>query len=148
MNDRRSISHRTNRCKFSVPLLVAISVLAYCAAEPAEPGFTSLFDGKSLDGWAYVGEGPPYVAKDGVLVCPKESSGNLFSKKEYADFVLRLDYKLEPDGNNGVGIRCPFGATDDPMAYSGMEIQILDDKAPKHAEIKPWQFNGSVYNIV
>ncbi len=74
--------------------------------------------------------------------------GNLFSKKEYTDFVLRLDYKLEPDGNNGVGIRCPFGATDDPMAYSGMEIQILDDKAPKHAEIKPWQFNGSVYNIV
>jgi len=29
-----------------------------------------------------------------------------------------------------------------------MEIQILDDLAPKHATIKPWQFNGSVYNIV
>src|SRR5262245_8303860 len=29
-----------------------------------------------------------------------------------------------------------------------MEIQVLDDKAPKHAKIKPWQFNGSIYNIV
>ena len=25
---------------------------------------------------------------------------------------------------------------------------MLDDKAPKHAHIKPWQFNGSIYGIV
>src|SRR5205823_14172172 len=74
--------------------------------------------------------------------------GKLFSEKDYADFVLRLDYKLEPGGNNGVAIRCPLGATNEQMAYTGMEIQILDDKAPKHANIKPWQFNGSVYGIV
>ena len=29
-----------------------------------------------------------------------------------------------------------------------LQIQVLDDKAPKHATIKPWQFNGSIYNVV
>jgi hypothetical protein len=52
---------------------------------------------------------------------------------------------LEPGGNNGVGIRAPL---EGDAAYNGMEIQVLDDKAPKHATIKPWQFNGSVYNVV
>jgi len=33
-------------------------------------------------------------------------------------------------------------------AYAGMEIQVLDDRAAKYADIKPWQHNGSIYNIV
>ena len=39
---------------------------------------------------------------------------------------------IEPGGNNGIDIR-------------GMEIQILDDDAPKHAKLKPCQYHGSVY---
>ncbi|HYV28311.1 MAG TPA: DUF1080 domain-containing protein [Candidatus Eisenbacteria bacterium] len=127
--------------------IAALAILANSAAAKTEPGFTSLFDGKSLNGWTHAGDGA-YLVKDGVLICPEGTGGKLFTEKEFSDFVLRLDYKLQPGGNNGVGIRCPLGAAGEQMAYTGMEIQILDDKAPKHAKIKPWQFNGSIYNIV
>ena len=40
-----------------------------------------------------------------------------------------------------MGIRAPLA---DDVSYSGMEIQILDDNAPKHANIKPWQFTSEV----
>jgi len=124
---------------------------APAAAEPeapfkVEPGFVSLFDGQTLKGWTLVNQhGPGYGVTNGVIFCAQDGGGNLFTEKEFSDFVLRLDYKLQPGGNNGVGIRAPLSGD---AAYVGMEIQMLDDKAPKHATIKPWQFNGSIYNIV
>src|SRR5436190_24169233 len=116
------------------------------AAAPVEPGFTSLFDGHSLDGWTLVGKrGAGYGVTNGVIYCAREGGGNLFTERESSDFVLRIQFKLEPGGNNGVGIRAPL---EGDAAYNGTEIQPLDDKAPKHATIKPWQCNGSVYNVV
>ena len=32
-------------------------------------------------------------------------------------------------------------------AYTGMEIQVLDDYAEKYATLKPWQYTGSVYAV-
>src|SRR5215470_6053633 len=122
------------------------SSLCATAADKVEPGFTSLFDGETLTGWKLVNQhGPGYGVTNGVIFCAKDGGGNLFTEREFSDFILRLDYKLEPGGNNGVGIRAPLSGD---SAYVGMEIQMLDDKAPKHANIKPWQFNGSIYNIV
>ena len=111
-----------------------------------ETGFESLFDGQTLNGWTLVGKkGDGYGVTNGVIYCAREGGGNLFTEREFSDFVLRLEFKLEEGGNNGVGIRAPLAGD---AAYMGMEIQVLDDKAPKHANIKPWQFNGSIYNIV
>ena len=119
------------------------------AASRAESGFTDLFDGKTLNGWTYVGapEGA-YSVEDGMIVCPATGSGDLRTDKEFSDFILRFDFKVRAGGNNGVGIRCPPGVVGEPTAYSGMEIQILDDSAPKHKNIRPWQHNGSVYGII
>jgi hypothetical protein len=110
-----------------------------CPAAKKEKGFVKLFNGKNLDGW--VGATKGYKAEKGKLVYTK--GGYLRTKKEYADFILRLDYKLEPGGNNGVGIRAAVGNP----AYSGMEIQILDDRAKRYAKLKPYQYNGSVYGV-
>src|SRR5882672_9915960 len=134
-----------NSAKLLVLGLLTSTVLAGSAAG-IESDFTSLFDGQSLQGWTLVSQhGAGYGVTKGVIYCAEGGGGNLFTEKEFSDFILRLEYKLEPGGNNGVGIRAPLAGD---AAYSGMEIQMLDDKAPKHASIKPWQFNGSVYNIV
>jgi len=123
-----------------------ISTWTLCAAAEKESGFVSLFDSESLKGWTLVNQrGAGYGVTNGVIYCARGGGGNLFTEKEYSDFILRLEFKLEDGGNNGVGIRAPLSGD---SAYQGMEIQVLDDKAPKHANIKPWQFNGSVYNIV
>ena len=111
-------------------------------AQDIEPGFTSLFDGKTLQGWQGATEG--YVAEDGTLVCLK--GGQLFTDKEYSDFIFRFEFKLPPGGNNGVAIRTPLHCN---PAYCGMEIQILDDSAERYkARLKPYQFHGSIYGVV
>ena len=111
-------------------------------AQAPEPGFTQLFNGKDLTGWVYgkrgngaenkTGKG--YQVENGVLFTTKEDGGNLYTEKEYADFVLRFDVKLTENANNGIGIRAPL--TGD-AAYVGMEIQVLDDGGSQYTSLKP-----------
>jgi hypothetical protein len=112
-----------------------------------EKGFMSLFDGKSLNGWKLSrGRGPGYVIKDGTIVCPTDGGGNLYTEKEYANFIFRFEFKVEAGGNNGVGIRAPL---EGDAAYQGMEIQILDDQHEKYkGKIKSEQHHGSVYDVI
>jgi hypothetical protein len=116
-------------------------------AVAAEPGFTPLFDGRSLNGWTLVrGKGPGYVVENGILVCPADGGGNLLTTKEYANFVLRLEFRLTEGANNGVGIRAPL---EGDAAYQGMEIQVLDDGADRYKGwLKPAQHHGSIYDVV
>jgi hypothetical protein len=121
--------------------------LAGALAFQTEAGFTPLFNGKDLTGWVLVrGHGPGYVVENGVLVCPKEGGGNLYTEKEYANFILRLDWRLWEGGNNGIGIRAPL---EGDAAYAGMEIQVLDDEAEVYQKmgLKPSQYTGSVYDV-
>lgn len=112
-----------------------------------EQGFVTLFDGKTTKGWTLVkGVGPGYVIKDGVLVCPLDGGGNLLTEKEYGNFIFRFEFKTEPGGNNGVGIRAPL---EGDAAYQGMEIQILDDQHEKYkGKIKSEQHHGSIYDVI
>ena len=111
-----------------------------------ETGFTPLFDGKTLKGWQLVApHGRGYVVEDGAIVCPADGGGNLLTDREYGDFILRLEYKLSPGGNNGIGIRTPL--TGD-AAYAGMEIQVLDDQHAQYkGKIKPEQHTASIYDV-
>jgi hypothetical protein len=126
---------------------------AFTIAEDKEEGFVTLFNGKDLGGWRYGkrGEaenkaGKGYQAENGILFCTKADGGNLYTEKEYGDFIFRFEVKLEENGNNGVGIRAPL---EGDSAYVGMEIQILDDYGPQYKDkLQPWQYHGSIYNVV
>lgn len=107
-------------------------------------GFTSVFNGKDLSGWA--GATDSYEVRDGAIVCKEGTGGNLFTKDEYSDFVVRLEFKLPPGGNNGLAIRYPGEGN---PAYDGMtEIQVLDDDADMYKELDKRQYCGSVYGMV
>lgn len=127
----------------STLLAVALAI----TASGAEPGFVSLFDGKTLAGWQIVGQkGSGYGVENGLLVCPADGGGNLFTTKEYANFILRFEFRLFEGSNNGIGIRAPLAGD---AAYAGMEIQILDDGAPRYqGKLKPAQYHGSIYDVV
>ena len=132
------------RLKTLLPILVLAVVSSTLTA--AEAGFVNLFDGNSLTGWKLVrGHGPGYIVKDGLLVCPKEGGGNLFTEKEYSNFIFQFEFRLQPAGNNGVGIRAPL---EGDAAYVGMEIQILDNEAPEYKDLRPAQYHGSVYDVI
>lgn len=112
-------------------------------AEPGE-GFAPLFNGRDLDGWT--GDTKGYVVEDGkIVVHPELGSGNLYTATEYADFVLRFEFKLTPAANNGLGIRAPL---EGDAAYVGMEIQILEDGSPIYWGLRPYQYHGSIYGVV
>jgi hypothetical protein len=132
----------------SILAVLSLSVGLARAADPnelspeeAQQGFVRLFNGKTLDGWQGAVKG--YLVEDGTMLC--KPGGNVYTTKEYANFILRLEFKLPPAGNNGVGIRAP-GRGD--AAYTGMEIQILDDGHPKYKSIQPYQAHGSIYGVV
>ena len=75
----------------------------------AADGWTSLFDGKTLNGWSRVGLGSAeYVVRDGTIYGKTvEGSRNTFlgSDKEYGDFELEFEVKVHDKLNSGVQIR-------------------------------------------
>ncbi|HEY6228376.1 MAG TPA: DUF1080 domain-containing protein [Verrucomicrobiae bacterium] len=129
-----------------LPLVAAASVLTN-SVSAAESGFVDIFDGKTLNGWKLIGgSGRGYIVEDGKIICPKDGGGNLFTEKEYGNFVLRFDFKLDEGSNNGIGIRAPYQGD---AAYMGMEIQVLDDYSDRYkGKIRPEQHHGSVYDTI
>ena len=116
----------------------ANAVLAAHGADDFEP----LFDGATFTGWE--GDLDGYEIDGGVLRCRADSSGVLFTARSFVDFVVRLQFRLPAGGNNGLAVRYP--GEGDP-AHTGLEIQVLDDTAGKHAALEPWQYHGSVYGV-
>jgi hypothetical protein len=131
--------------------LAALCLCLPCTAEPLDDkekadGFVPLFNGKDLSGWkTFDAKKDVWSASDGLIVCAGDGGGWLGTEKEYANFVLRLDYRLKPAGNSGVYIRAPDRGH---ISRVGMEIQILDDAHPNYAKIDYYQYTGSIYHVV
>lgn len=113
--------------------------------EEKKEGFIPLFNGYNLDGWT--GNKKQYIVEDGMIVVDPTAEGghgNLFTEDEYENFIVRFDFLLTPGANNGLGVHAPL--TGD-AAYGGKEIQILDNSASIYANLKPYQYHGSLYGI-
>jgi len=126
-------------------LFVLVIVFFSCATQQvSNNGFTSLFNGKDLSGW--IGNKQSYTVQNGMItVNPEEDNGgNLYTEKEYSNFILQFEFKLTSGANNGLGIHTPL---EGDAAYVGKEIQILDNTAKQYANLKDYQYHGSVYGI-
>ena len=113
-------------------------------AEHGGEGFETIFDGRSLAGWA--GATDSYEVVAGAIRCKPGEGGVLYHDQEYADFAARMLITIPPGGNNGLAVRYPgMGDT----AYVGMcELQVLDDGAEQYrGQLDPRQFHGSAYGM-
>ncbi|NOY40948.1 MAG: DUF1080 domain-containing protein [Planctomycetes bacterium] len=113
------------------------------ASKNAE-GFESIFNGKDLAGWQGAIEN--YQVSNGSLSCKSGHGGTLFTKEKYGDFVVRLEFKLPPGGNNGLALRYP--GKGGPSVDAMCELQVLDDDHPKYEKLDARQFHGSIYGLV
>ena len=115
--------------------------------EEKKQGFEILFDGTNLDKWT--GNKVGYVPINGCIYVTANygNESNLYTVKEYQDFVFRFEFCfVRPGVNNGVGIRTPMGVD---AAYYGMcESQILDHDDPIYAGLHEYQVHGSVYGVI
>ncbi|MBI3818248.1 MAG: DUF1080 domain-containing protein [Planctomycetes bacterium] len=148
----------SNRVLLSIAGACAILTISSCKSGGAaadatgEAGFHPIFNGRDLDGWVYGTQGGKpdkagagYRVRDGAIYCTVADGGNLYTEKEYDNFILKFEFRLTPNANNGIGIRAPL---EGDAAYVGMEIQVLDDSGSEYKNLQPWQFHGSIYNVV
>lgn len=124
-----------------IPPEEANAILAEIGESDAE--FTPLFNGTDFAGW--IGSTDAYEIVDGAICCKHGRGGNLLTEREFSNYVVRLEFKLPPGGNNGLAIRAPAPNVD--SAYEGLELQVLDNDAPQYKNIHDYQVHGSVYGV-
>lgn len=123
----------------------ALSLLALAGfATAGEP--VSLFDGKTFAGWTGpdgAAPGPGWTIAEGELRLDGKG-GNLFSEKEYGDFDLEWEWKLEEGGNNGV----KYWVTKvGGKEWLGIEYQMLDDQKHPDSKNGAKRLTASFYDI-
>ena len=111
--------------RFLVVILVCLPAVA-APALAAEPSWTPLFDGKSLDGWQAL-PGGQWVVKDGAILgtSPKSEPrhGLLASTKTYADFSVRLKFRVIR-GNSGFYFRSE--KVDHAVGVFGFQAEVAN----------------------
>ena len=112
-------------------------------------GWQLLFNGKNTDGWHNYGHqnvGDEWKVQDGAIhldaSAKNKEGGDLVTKDEYANFDLKMDWKISEKGNSGI----IFYIHDDPAKYretyvTGLEMQVLDNGTP----IREGQPDGKLY---
>ena len=112
----------------AVTACLASSVLAADNAPP--PGFTPLFNGKDFSGWKLpTGDNGHWRIVEGVIDYDAKSEStedkNLWSEREFGDFVLRADWRIKetPFKNPRVPIVLPDGTH--KLDENGKEIQMV-----------------------
>ncbi len=115
-----------------------------------------LLSNNSLAKWTYEPKGWE-IWKDGTITCNMKTvkdkngkekqvgMGYIWTKKDYSDFSLSLEYKLSPGANSGVFYRT------DPSnpVQGGFEIQLMDNEGFQKNKGKPLsanKLNGSFYD--
>ena len=104
---------RTLKLLFIAAVIALVPGCATPSHDSPPEGFTKLFNGHDLRGWKDDGSGH-WGAEDGMIVY--DGGGwqpapdtvferNLRTEKEYGDFILLIDWKIEKDGNSGIYLR-------------------------------------------
>ncbi|MEC9002016.1 MAG: DUF1080 domain-containing protein [Planctomycetota bacterium] len=91
---------------------ITLTLIATCspAAEPKlSPGFVSMFNGKTLQGWSVMPAKAKlaWTAENGMIVGDgdKGRSYLVFDNHEIADFEMKLSYRFPGKGNSGINLR-------------------------------------------
>jgi hypothetical protein len=120
-------------------LLLALALVAPALSQgDPEEGFVPLFNGRDLEGWE---EADGFVVDDGTILTKGAGAGDLYTKAEYGNYVLRFDYMLSPVGNSGVFVRAE---TQKPLDR-GFEVQLLAPWSPWRDDL---HCTGSLYGHV
>jgi len=136
--------------------ILFLLLLAGCRTDRTSGGFQKLFpmdgipQGWRVSDWSDVSKPPqtpsPWRVELGILHGSDPRGTWLISESEYADFVLRFEWKLGERGNSGCGLRFP--SKGDP-AFDGLELQMVDNRYyPGSMTVHDHELTGSLYKAV
>lgn len=106
------------------PLIV---LTCACGLASAEEGWTPLFNGTSLDGWVKRGGKATYAVEDGAIVGTSTlNTPNTFlcTPREYGNFVLEYEFKVDPKLNSGVQFRSQEFSSATEFEWDGKVIKV------------------------
>jgi hypothetical protein len=113
----------------AIALASTTALVPLPAVAQSGPGWTTLLDGTSLDGWNQVGGESNWRVEDGAVVADKltgKTPSHLVSKAAYKNFALHVEFWASDDANSGIYLRCadPKTITD----RSCYEVNIFDKR--------------------
>ena len=117
----------------------------------SETGWTSLFDGKTLNGWKQLGGTATYAVSNGEIVgttVPKSPNSFLATTREYADFVLELEFLVDPLLNSGIQIRSHSIPTVNNGRVHGYQVEIDPSDRAWSAGLYEEGGRGWLFNLV
>lgn len=130
-------------------LCLVVAVLLQAPA-PAEPGFTSLFNGQDLSGWTIAGPAESFSVADGAIVAHGAPSHayytGAFRDHRFRDFELKVDVMTRPGSNGGVYVLTDYEAVGGNVRASGrfpskgFEIQVNNSHTDRIR-------TGSLYHV-
>ena len=125
-----------------------LTLIVFCAAafaaDPPEPGFTSLFNGRDLEGWTKSKENEASISVDQGAIkangprCIVYYTGP-FQNHTFRNFELRVDILTKPNSNGGIHIMTEYQETGWPQ--KGVEIQV------NNSYERDFRKTGSIYEI-
>jgi hypothetical protein len=102
--------------KLSCSLMLLVISVQFATAQ-SNSGWVNLFDGQSLTGWNKITGSADYKIEDGAIVgitVPNSPNTFLVTDKEYGDFVLELEVKIEDTtSNSGIQFRSHYNPDKD-----------------------------------
>lgn len=112
-------------------------------------GWQLLFNGKDLANFrkfrSDANPGPGWKIENGILrkvgLIP---GGDLVTKQKYNDFTLIWEWKISPNGNNGI----KYLVVENRANVAGPEYQILDDSSRQNGKIGPHRKTACLYDIL
>ncbi|HSI76485.1 MAG TPA: DUF1080 domain-containing protein [Lunatimonas sp.] len=100
---------------------------ALTTAEKDE-GWELLFDGESTQGWHnYLEEGITGWKVEGGILYTEGGNGDIVTDREFENFELKVDWKIEEQGNSGVFYYVREAPEYPRIHHTGPEFQIIDD---------------------
>jgi hypothetical protein len=139
----------------ALPVLLGSSEpIAAQTPRPADGGWISLFDGKSLDGWRGYKKpdaaGTRWRVENGMLTLPaddgKDTRGerDIISADTFDRFELAWEWRISPGGNSGV----KYFVLEDMNSAIGHEYQVIDDERHADAKIGLERQTASFYDVL
>jgi hypothetical protein len=136
----------------SLLAVLLTAALGYSLSPAAEDDWKPLFNGKDLDGWVQRGGKAKYRVEDNQIVgisVANTSNSFLCTKRDYANFILELEFKDDPRLNSGVQIRSQCFDEDKTVELNGKKINIKAGRVHGYqVEIDPSAraWTGGIYD--
>jgi hypothetical protein len=129
---------------------LVILTLMSCSSSKKEDPFKEIFDGKTLNGWHIKGGNATYAVRDNAIVGTSTmNTPNTFlaSDSIYGDFILELEYKVDPKMNSGIQIRSNSIPAYRNGVVHGYQIEIDPSERAWSAGIYDEQRRGWLFDL-